>query len=734
MIMIETLSGLLRVGLVLAMCTAAAGQVTSGNRGPSDYGAAHRLPTSLPPEIWAWGPGRDLSDAYKKSLDAIADYSNFGLLSTAMRSPDHEVTFPETHDYLKRVVEYAHSRGLRVALDLDVRLAQGTFLKKYPEAQQWMLRIRSFPLAGDRAVRAEIASAALRDHMGQHQLLNGRLMRVYRAGTGKRDLPTALQELKDGFRILEQSKDRVAIEVPQGGRQGGQELIVVAAFEYRTPDVFSPELLRFQRDIYEQYRDVPLDGSMKDEWGFPPVYNQGAKEGDFWYSKAFAAEYAKAGGGDFVRDCVLMTLGMGGPYEQRIAAVNRYMRLILIQNARIERAFHDDVKEVFGPQAFLVVHATWGYVPIGDAFKNGYDWWWAPRDYGQTDEHWPLPVRTSLAKKMGGPVWYNQFYHRDVVPYRREIWRNASAGGRVNFLPYPRELWRDRPLMRAESRIRLLNFISQSPIDCPVAVVFGHAAALNWVGPHFGDLGVDFAEELWNLGVRADVIPSTEIESGALKITDDGLVSYGVQKYRALVFLNPEYEPDSTFDFLRRVARSKTMEFVRGQRRLTFDAKPRAAEATIPGASVDPTPSRVAQYLTNWHSPTASEPSLQFPADLARLTDGTCILARGTKDPSGDPIEETFYCGNTKVTAKATGVLGIKLSVKGELESLAASDLGMVEAGKFRLELPEPTDLALWRDQSGEWRGVVQGETKLPEALLQVTKNWTRLVNAQPPK
>jgi hypothetical protein len=711
----------------IAVSFLAFGQVAGDDRKPSDYGANRRLPTDLPPEIWAWGPGRTISDEYKKSLDAISEHSNFGLLSTAMRSPTLEVTLPETHDHLKRVVAHAHARGLRLALDLDVRLAQGTFLKRYPDDQQWMLRLRSFSLKNRAPLRAEVESVTLRDHMGTHQLLPGRFVRVFRVVGPRLDTPAALQEVTSGFKVLEPSQDRVAVDLPDA-ELSGSELIVAAGFQYRTPDVFSPAIIPFQREILEQYRDVPLNGVMKDEWGFPPVYTQGGREGDFWYSKPFDTAYAKAGGGDLVRDCILMTMGIGGAHQQRIAAVNRHMRLILNRNAEIERSFYDDVKKVFGPDAFVVVHATWGHMPIGDAFKNGYDWWWAKRDYGQTDEFWPLPVRTSLAKKMGGPVWYNQFYHRDVPPYRREIWRNASAGGRVNFLPYPKELWRDRPLMRAESRIRLLNYISRAPLDCPVAVMFGHAAALNWVGPHFGDLGVDFAEELWKLGTRADVIPSTEIESGAIKISEDGYVSYGAQKYRALVFLNPEYEPDATFEFLRRAARSRTYTFIRGESWWMFDGRPRTPGQTlVPGAMTDPTPPRLAQILYNWFSPR------EWPTDLAWLTDGTCILARGSQDPGGDPIDETFYCGRHRVTARATGVFGIKLGPNGELESLAGSEIRLVETPTWRLELADPTDLAIWRDQRGTLEGVVQVESALPDALLKLTNKWSRLLNAQPP-
>lgn len=726
--MLDTWRGLAVATLLAMLCGAGAAQT---NQGPSNHGAEHRLPPALPPEIWAWSVGRGPSDAYKESLDLIADHSNFGFLST--KGP-HELTLPEAHDHVKRAVEYAHSRGMRLALDLDIRRARGAFLDQYPAEQQWMLRIRSFPLPGNGSLRAEIAATQLKDHTGEQHTLNGRLVHVYRAAASRKDLPSDLVELKDGFRVVEQSKDRVIVEIAQGAAQDSKEVVVAAAFEYRTPDVFSPELIPFQTRILEQYRDTAMDGAMKDEWGFPPVYNQGAKDGDFWYSKHFSAAYAKAGGGEFVRDCVLMTLGIGGPRDLRLAAVNRYMRLILTRNSRIEDSFYRETKRVFGPDAFVIVHATWGHMPFGDGFKNGYDWWQATRDYGQTDESWPLSVRTSLAKKMGAPVWYNQFHEmRFPEPIYTEIWQDARAGGRLNFMS-PLSLLKDRKAMRAESRVRLLNYISRAPLDCPVAVVFGHAAATNWVGPHFGDLGVDFAEDLWAAGVRADVIPSTEIDTGALKIGEDGQASYGLQKYSALVFVNPEFEPDSTFEFLRKAGRSKTRLFIRGRRTMTFDGKARdEKDMIVESAGTDPTPSRVAQALDKWHAPLMAQYQVEVPplADQSRLTDGTCFLARGEKDPTGDPIDETFYCGFYRVKAKATGVFAIKLSPKGELESLTASDLRSVDAGEFRLELQEPVDLALWRE-NGRLRGVIQGLPKPPPALLELTKEWTVLHNVQP--
>lgn len=709
------------------------------------------LPPSVPPEVvaWFWMEKPEFQpEGYRQFIDLIAEHTSFGMLATSLRAPRHEITDPETHSKIKRAVEYAHQRGLKVAMDLDVRLARGAFRKRYPDQQQWMLRIRAFPFAPSGPTEASIASQPLGDHMTwpdtQYDRLSGRLLGVYRSAPNQPGM--ALQSIRDHCRVLEESPEHVTVAAPDEMRVADCELVVATAFEYQTPDVFSPELLGFQREICQQYRDAGLDGGMgADEWGFPPVFNHGGKDGDFWYSAALAEQYRKAGGRDFVLDGILMALGWGGTYEQRLVAINRYMQLILARNTELEQGFYRHAKEAFGPESFTATHATWGFMPWGDAFKNGYDWWGATRDYGQTDEHWPVPVRTALAKKMGGSIWYNQFYAPAPAPYFRELWRDARAGGRVNLHP----LWPSSvstkayqeifsiPFMRAESRVRLLNLIQPAPLDCPVAIVFGHAASLNWEGPHFGDLGEGFAAELWKVfGVRADIIPSSEIASGALKLDGNGWLTYGVQRYRALVFLNPDFEGSETFDFLRRVAQSQTQVFVHDEIRRAPDGSIRGKEEVIPGAGLNPTPAVVAEFLQNWHSP--RHPS---PRDLVRLTDGTSLLLRGEKDPAGDGIDETFFVdcrgGLAQVSAGATGVFGIRLGPNGDLRALAASELRYVRiemietfgepTPKLHLELHPPVDLALWQDAHGKWHGVIQGDSEIPQELLPWTRDWVRM-------
>ncbi len=602
----------------------------------------NQLPRHLYPEIyaWFWQESTDFQpEGYKAFVDMVAGRTNFNFLTASPRSPAREIADPAVHDQIRRGVEYARSKGLPVAFDLDVRLARGAFRQKHPGEMQWMLRLHEVTRPAGRKIAVE--SLALEDHMtaigGSYERLSGKLARVYGVGPGG-----ALSEITRplGLRVLEESPSQVVVEFASHVR--APMVVVAAAFEYRTPDVFAPSLMDFQQALHEQYRDVPLAGALKDEWGFPPTSDFGAKNGNFWYSRFFDRAYRAAGGGDLIRDAVLMRFGYGGGYPQRIAAVNRYMRLILERVVETEKHYYQSSKRVFGKDAFTGTHATWGNMPWGDAFKNGYSWWQAPRDIGQTDEFWPLPVRTSLAKKMGSAVWFNQFYHRAPEPYADELWRAARNAGRMNVHP----LWPagldagaflrllQSPALEAARRIRLLNYISSAPLDCPVAVVFGHAAALNWVGPHFGDLGVDFAEDLSGRGARADVIPSSEIRTGALKIVD-GWVTFGPQRYKALVFLNPEYEPAGTFEFLRRAALSSTRVYLRGRAHCTAEGAPQFP-VRIPGVAEDPVPSQVIQWLTNWHS------SRLAPPDMGVLTDGTCIIARGDRDPAGDSLNLVF--------------------------------------------------------------------------------------------
>jgi hypothetical protein len=331
-----------------------------------------------------------------------------------------------------------------------------------------------------------------------------------------------------------------------------------------TPDVFAPHLLSFQREILRQFADLPLAGVMKDEWGFPPDHSGNPAHDRHWYSPAFARAYAeRSGGRDLVRDAMLMFAGEKGREHERQAAINRYMKLCLERNAAIEDDYYRAGKETFGAASFVGTHATWTPYPGAQEFrKNGLDWWETTRDLGQSDESTPYPCRTSLAKRWGFPLWYNQFYSPKTDDYAREFWAGALSGGRLNVHPlYPRSdlglgeahlaLMRQK-FMTGMSRLRLLDFITRAPLDCPAAVVFGHACAMNWAGPSYNRVGLEIASALCAAGYPADLLPSSLVGLSALRLDRDGYVCLGPQRYRAVVLFQPEFGDEKELAFFER--------------------------------------------------------------------------------------------------------------------------------------------------------------------------------------
>jgi hypothetical protein len=59
---------------------------------------------------------------------------------------------------------------------------------------------------------------------------------------------------------------------------------------------------------------------------------------------------------------------------------------------------------------------------------------------------------------------------------------------------------------------------------------------------------------------------------------------------------------------------------------------------------------------------------------------------------------------------------------------MAAGGLKALAVGELALELPERIDIALWKDEKGVWKGVLQDYNgPVPEALQKICREWLRL-------
>jgi hypothetical protein len=750
----------------LVLLTASfAGRLASGARAEGENTPSVRMPDGVTPVIvaWFWFDEDFQRDGYRPFLDMIAEHSGASLLMTSLRAFKKEVTDEDVHAQIRAAAAYARRKGIRIAMDLDVRLARAAFQRAYPDELQEMLRLREVDLKDTGAASLRITSDDLNDHYTgrttHYVPLAGRLVRVYSYARNAEGIdPQTVVDITARCRATAAAEKEVVVEVPCDEKTRGRKACVMVSFTQFAPDVFAPHLDEFQVKILEQYRDTDVVGACKDEWGFPPCFDGCPAKNDYWYSRHRAEAYARrTAGRDLLRDCLLMTYGERGRQRERQAAINQFLEMSTLRNGAIEAHFYRTIKAVFGPGGVVATHPTWYPYPGTREFKkNGLDWWIAPRDMAQTDEVTPHCVRTSLAKKWNSPLWVNMYYSSRLEDYDTELWADALSGGRIDYHPvYPLpEPQADRlgrykallrgGLMRGDCRVRMLNFITRTPLDCPVAVIFGHACAMNWAGPAYDDVGIALTDRLWQAGYPADLIPSSEIGNGSLKIDDDGHVRYGPQRYRALVLYHPEFERPTTATFFQKAADGKTALYRAGSWTRDFDGRPFDGDKALPvqmAAASDPTtctekvirrlrecgvePQTPANRIMTTFSRRSSAPPR---SGRSRLIDGTEIMVSGTKDVAGDPIQTTMKVAGHDITFDAIGVVGVRLDPKGQPVALAAGGLKRFEVGAFRIELPERVDLSLWRDPKGLWQGVLQScSGPVPAPLAALTDRWLRM-------
>ncbi len=708
-------------------------------------------------------------DSWKQIIDMLADHGMYNLLTVTMRVTGHPVTEPETINLFKRLVDYANQRGFGVAIDLDPRLARAEFQRRYPNELQKIVYLRKIPVStGDECFTIE--PDRFTDHMTgkgtPYKAINGCFVKAlsYKLNQNGEIIPKTLVDVSELIKIDSATGEGVSGCLVKIDAEANENVVVMAEFSLFTPDVFSPNILTFQRKLLELYADLPLKGVIKDEWGFPPTRPVIAEANAFWYSRFYADAYSQTSCKRILLDdLLLMSVPFENKDEERLRSINHYRDLNYRRNAEIETCYYHDVKSVFGPEAFIGKHATWfPRINEREIFKNGLVWWAAKRDWGQTDEITPLSACTALSKKFNSANWLNEGYSDEAAHYRRNIWRYAAAGGRMVFHPLiglnkkMGELPMDEisvlshgfllseELICAQCRVRLLNFISKAPLDCPVAFVFSHPNIMNWAGDGFLDYGEELSLNLWRNGYAVDLYPSSEIMAGTFSVDKDGYLRVGPQKYQAMVFYNPDMCQTEIADFFTSSGISQTKLFMKGTWNRDFKATPFTNCQTLKKhftiLNDNNALKTILSYLKEADSvkqPPLSEPFMIFrnnqqigipaPEGITTLLDGTVIkIAACRQSDAGDPINETISIGDASVKVKAEGLFAARIGANGNIEALAAGGLTIAHGAGISLQLERPLDLAIWRNKKGQWSGVLQGlpDKKIPAQLKKITADW----------
>ena len=766
---------------------------------PLNPTAPDRLPKeldgrSVTPEIGCfWSYGDDWSngqgDVYKNQIDAEAPYGAFDAVLLTLRSCNTIVGNEKARDAAKKAAEYARERyGIGTLLDIDVRIARYDFEKARPDLAQERLLFMETEIAGEgEKGNLKFSCPNLSDHYtgnAPYFVRGGRVVKAWcyrRTADGAID-PGSVIDVSDSV-VWDKTQyvvDKKPIDkVDSTSRNGlsvsfdrsemakrGDFITCAAAFRYSYPDLFADETLELEKKLYESFRDVPALGVGKDEWGFPPCFNRVDALDDYWYSERMRAAYAKKyGNRDLVDDLFLAFRPQADKNDERVECVDRFRRLCGDRVVEYEFQNYAAAKAIWGDDAFVGVHCTWYPWPnMLEMRKGGIMWWKAPRDVAQVDEYVPFCVRNSLAKACDS-LWVNMFYANALAPYVWEHWTAAASGGRVHIHQiYPRNensptnpidpkwlpIVADAGAGKIRQKIRMLNLVSNSQVDAPVAVIFGRFAASNPLRPEYMTVGVDVCDRLATRGYPADLTPIDEMSSATLDgkprwTVNDGYLQYGNQKYHAVILNGESPAEGADYAAFRALAASakecktQIISLAPGASKEEKDALVEGVVATLKERGV---PEQTAWVRDEFAFGGGDEISTRPPRRaFSRFLDGTLLWISAQENDLGDPIvlnkEKIALAGGKstpEISAVANGVFAARFNDDGELTAVVASELKSLSIGEFNATLSEdvigddPIDVAIWKTNDGKWFGVFQrSRNELPEALEGLASTWKYL-------
>jgi len=440
-----------------------------------------------------------------------------------------------------------------------------------------------------------------------------------------------------------------------GPARAGEGVSALVLRTFHHPDMFSDAYPKAFRKVLSGYRDVGLKGAALDEFAYLPVKVDRWKK-HLFYSEASARAFRKTYDTDLVDALARILLDRRGDRTARILALGRYNEHHHRAIARVEQRFYREVKSILGKDTFVGVHPTnqtrKNYCDL-EISLTFLDWWSVPRDYGQTDEYTPLPVRMGLALKAGGPVWYHMFYAMKPDAILDEIVQCARYGGRVHYHAYS-DAHHGYPLekgdlldilCRVENRLRVLDRHVTTVPDLDTLVILGWPWMTNDVSrtdetsPYTRTM--TFLNRLWDRGHRAAAVPTYEIAAGSLKMTG-GKATYGGRPFKHVLVYHPEFADEATLRFLVALARGKSRFRVVGGLTTRFDGTPAPLRKVL--AKHETTEKDVLKEL----GPAFHEDGVRYPEDLRVFVDRVSLV-------NGSTVEKTVILEGKKHSIRFSG-------------------------------------------------------------------------------
>ena len=627
-----------------------------------------------------------------------------------------------SHALIAEIVKNAHVKGLKLGMTFD-----------------WLTvdTMQRIPLDEAQTVVSS-AEAALDDH-GHATLtvgstlrfappLKSELLRVYvftKTAEGEYD-PRTLEDVSARARAVGRIGDPTTglmdVSLDLGPRYAGKTVVAMQQTWLNALDLQNDAYIRWVHDALDEYRDVRLDGTALDEFGYTRLLGSPPWRGLF-AGNAFQRRFEAGTGMKLPETLFAMRYSPSGHPELRIRAIDEYWDFLRTGPQRIELEFYSYSKKVFGDTTFAGIHDTiHNHLTNDEPWASGLNWWIVPREYGMSDENLSISLRMGLLVSHPGNIMYDQYYGGNIHAFAVKALYDARFNARIHYHGYndtraSRADLSTEPFLKTidpvEEKIRLLNRFDPAAPELPLLVVFGTPRLLNWY-PNEADQnsydvnGALHIEEkvkaLWDAGFRCAVVPSDLIDNGSLRLDDQGVPVIHGHRFRAVLYLYPEYAKSSTLSFLEDYVQHGGALMLEGTATRDFDGNPIsdrfasiAAKARVNGFDI----ATIGKLGI-------TKDSLQ--AMGGSLEDGSVILTDLPSLENDIPKNFSVTVEGHLFSGSYEGVFAIKAAKDGKVEKLACGQCGPLSRdGQEILQLEKPADLLLRSDGHG-YHAVVVGD------------------------
>ena len=654
------------------------------------------------PQVAYWFFSKDMlnPERFEGKIDSLSKLSKYNLIFLTARNGVDFYDVPKMHPIFERVVKYAHSKGLKIGLQL--------WEKRYKvplENTERMIQEGEITLDDNGTGAYSVKAKGVRDF---RSILKSELFKVY-----------AFKKAGNGFYISgtltditaqctpKEGKETVEVTVKADKKLKGYTAYILTQHFYNYCSNHSAEAANNMTQILKSYSDIPFDGVGLDEYTNLRVATtwELKKANDVFrgrsYSLSMAEKFKASTGMDLDKTLFDMRYAPLGKPEIRIKAIDNYMAIMRSGTMNMEKIIYDKGKEFYGSNTFIGLHDTHhNYLDGDEIWQTGLNWWNVKRDYGHTDEHTPTPTQMGIGFTYPQNVIYNMYYSKSLENIVEKAYADLTYGIRTHYhaindiqkwgvsVEQPEAL---TEINKVENAARLLNRFNPSFPKIKLLVVFGMESLANWY-PDSTKRGMtdinnslkteEKAVELWNAGYLNALVPTDLIADGRLKINANGKPQIQGHEFDAIIFLYPQYARKSTFDFLKNYVSKGGKLMVEGSATYDFDGN---------------------NVSKQWNEIASKALVKSFNvAEVNKLGINKREFSTGVLNEDGSYTftgingSQQLSLGSSTFTIECNGLAAIQTDENGNLKKMVATAFSSLKKdGKTILSLSNPADISV---------------------------------------